>query len=98
MTEILVLESDEAIRLARELAERRGVSVDAAIVDSLRLARDALATDKSAPGTAPSVPLTPEQQRRCDDLLELAQELAPFRKPGTGSDHSDMYDDSGLPL
>jgi antitoxin VapB len=89
MTEILVLESDEAIRLARELAERRGVSVDAAIVDSLRLARDALATDKSAPGTAPSVPLTPEQQRRCDDLLELAQDLITATCTTTAAFHSE---------
>ena len=36
MTEALIVENDEAYALARELAERRGVSLEEAVVASLR--------------------------------------------------------------
>ena len=36
MTETLIVENDEAYALARELAERRGVSLEEAVVASLR--------------------------------------------------------------
>ena len=97
MTDVLVVESDEAMHLARDIAQRRGVTVDAAVVDSLRFARDALAADPSAV-TEPSAPLTQEQQKRDDDLLALAQELAPFRTSGMTADHRDMYDENGLSI
>lgn len=97
MTDVLVVESDEAIHLARQIARRRGVTVDAAVVDSLRFARDALAAEQFA-ATEPSAPLTQEQQKRYDELLALAHELAPFRTSGMTADHRDMYDENGLPI
>jgi hypothetical protein len=43
-------------------------------------------------------PLSPEAKERYDGLKALAAETARHAKPGATSDHSDMYDDFGLPI
>lgn len=41
--------------------------------------------------------MQPEQVRRIEDLLQDIREAGPAHE-AYGSDHSDMYDESGLPL
>lgn len=104
MTERLIIEDDEAHALAHELAERRGTTIDEAVVASLREALSA--TKPDAPQDVPAaVPfrsptleeMTPEQRARYDALGALVRELAPHVRPGASSDHRDMYDEYGLP-
>jgi antitoxin VapB len=82
----LNIKSTEAHQLARELAQRRGVSLTHVVVEALRekLEREKhLRNDK---------PLSVE-------LLEIGKRCAAHvRKPVKSSDHADMlYDKSGLP-
>ena len=102
MSESLIVDNDEALILARELAERQGTSVDRAVVEALRgtLARTT-AREHPVPEPVRLVPLdamTLEQRARYDRLRELSEQCAPFRVPGATSDHSDFYDEHGLPI
>lgn len=101
MTERLIVEDDEAHALARELAERRGVSVEEAIVASLRASLDEARPARPAP-TPVRIPtleeLTPEQRADLEALRALIREAAPYIIPGASSDHRDMYDEHGLPI
>jgi len=102
MGESLIVDNDEAVFLARELADRQGTSVDRAVVDALRgtLARTA-AREHPVPEPVRLGPLeamTREQRERYDRLRELSEQCAPFRIPGATSDHSDFYDEHGLPI
>ncbi len=42
--------------------------------------------------------LTPAQQADYGALRALVQDVASYRQPGATSDHSDFYDESGLPI
>lgn len=42
--------------------------------------------------------LTPERRVGYEALRALAREAAKHKLPGATSDHSDMYDDNGLPI
>ncbi|GJD59706.1 type II toxin-antitoxin system VapB family antitoxin [Methylobacterium dankookense] len=103
MSEALVIEGREAADLAHELAERRGVSVERAVVDSLREALSAAAGRPagSVPGPV-RVPtlkeMRPDQRARYERLQALALEGEALKKPGATSDHSDLYDEFGLPI
>lgn len=68
--------------------------------DALALARTEPPL-RDPPKRVPIVPyeqMTPEQQARYDRLTALVEAAAPFRVPGATSDHSDMYDEYGLPI
>jgi antitoxin VapB len=102
VVEALVVEDSEAAALARELAERRGVSVEEAVVASLR---ETLAAAPPPPPAEPRpirVPtlaeMTPEQRARYESLRALVREAGAFIRPGATSDHSDLYDEFGLPI
>ncbi|UMY17898.1 type II toxin-antitoxin system VapB family antitoxin [Methylobacterium organophilum] len=101
--ETLIVEDDEAYALARALAERRGTSIDEAVVASLRQALDAAPRPEPMPAktAALSVPpleaLTPEQRASYEAMRALVRESAPFVVPGSSSDHRDLYDENGLP-
>lgn len=100
--EALIVERDEALGLARELAERRGTSVDDAVVASLRAAlRETPPTTRLSP-QPPRVPsledLTPEQRADYEAMRALVRDIARYRAPGGTSDHSDFYDENGLPI
>ncbi|MCJ2015064.1 type II toxin-antitoxin system VapB family antitoxin [Methylobacterium sp. J-076] len=102
MIESLIVERDDALALARELADRRGTSVDDAVVEALR---GTLARTEPPARAAPQPvrllsyeELNPEQQASYDRLKALVEEYAPYRVPGATSDHRDMYDDYGLPI
>ena len=100
--EALIVADEEALSLARELAERRGLSIDQAVVASLRAALAG-----AEPGDRPSMrpvrvssleELTPEQRADYEALRRLAREAAAHKIPGATSDHRDMYDEFGLPI
>ena len=101
--ERLIVEDDEACALARELAHRSGTTVDEAVISSLRASLGTAAPEPAQP--PPPVPLriptleelTPEQREIYDHLRAVAEEAAPYVRPGATSDHRDMYDEFGLP-
>lgn len=78
----LNIKDDELIAKAKRLAERRGTTATGA----LRLALDeALARDEE------------EIARRLEAIREITRGSAKLFPPGTSSDHSDLYDENGLP-
>ena len=82
----LNIKSTEAHRLARELAQLRGVSLTRAVIEALR---EKLDREKHRHGDAPlSV-----------ELLEIGKRCAAhLKKPVRSSDHAAMlYDKNGLP-
>jgi hypothetical protein len=88
MTKQLSVRSDEAYRLAHTIAAETNQPVVQVIVDALR----------SYGGRLPEREgLTPAQRADRDALLALAREAAAHKLPGATSDHSDMYDEFGLP-
>ncbi len=103
MSEALIVEDREAAALAQELAERRGVSVERAVVDSLRAALGTSAhrpsDDVRAPLRIPTLEeMTPDQRAKLARLQALIDRARPLVKPGATSDHSDLYDAFGLPI
>jgi hypothetical protein len=85
----LNIRSDEAYRLARRLAKKRGQTVTEVVTDALR-AQDAPAKPKR------EVPRKQAEEtfRR---LMELSERTARAAQPGASSDHSYLYDEHGLP-
>ncbi len=100
--EALIVERDAALGLAKELAERRGTSVDDAVVASSRasLRETPLGEGPSPqPLRVPSLEdLTPERRCRYESLRGFVREIAAHKVPGATSDHRDMYDEHGLPI
>ncbi|TXM67725.1 hypothetical protein FV222_10085 [Methylobacterium sp. WL103] len=100
--EALIVERDEALGLAKVLGERTGTSVEDAVVSALRASlRETLPAEGLSP-QPPRVPtlkdLTPERRRRYESLRGFVREIADHKVPGATSDHSDLYDDHGLPI
>ena len=88
MTRQLNIRSDEAYRLAHEIADCLGRPVGEAVLIALREYGSRL----------PKVDdMTPTQRAEYEALRALARETAKHKKPGATSDHSDMYDEFGLP-
>jgi hypothetical protein len=42
--------------------------------------------------------MTPAQQASYGALMALSREASKHKRPGATSDHSDMYDEFGLPI
>ena len=101
MSEALIVANDEALVLARELAERRGTSVDTAVIEALRGSLAQVTPEKqSVLNPVDLVPLeemTSEQRDRYERLRALSERYAVYRRPGATSDHSEFYDEHGLP-
>jgi hypothetical protein len=83
----LNVRSDEAYRLATDLAKRTGRSR----ADVVRAALLAYGQRKSI------LKLTPEQQTFVAELMALAERSARSAPAGMTSDHSSLYDEKGLP-
>lgn len=105
MTDALVIEDGEALALARDLAERRGTSVDEAVLSALRTASYEEIRARPETQARPTPPriltpdeMNPEQRARYDRLRALAKLGGSLKKPGATSDHSDLYDEHGLPI
>ncbi|MDB5374235.1 MAG: hypothetical protein JWP04_2877 [Belnapia sp.] len=71
---------------ARELAALIGTTTTEAIRQAVheRLARETLARDD-------------HRRRRYEAIMEISDRTAKLFPPGTSSDHSDLYDEIGLP-
>ena len=88
MTRQLNIRNDELYNLAHEIADQLGKPVGEAVLVALRDYGSRL----------PKVDeMTPAQRAEYRALRALARETAKHKKPGATSDHSDMYDDFGLP-
>jgi antitoxin VapB len=78
---------DEAlIAEARALAELLGTSVTEAV---RRAVEDRLARERASRATA--------KQRKFEALMAISERASKLVPPGVTSDHSDMYDEHGLP-
>ena len=85
----LNIRSDEAYERAHRLAKRRGESVTTVITEALRQAEEHYPTPREVP---------PEEAAETIRVLhELSQRASKAKKPGATSDHSDFYDEYGLP-
>ena len=89
MTRQLNIRSDEAYRLAHDIADHLGKPVGEAVLTVLRDYGSRL----------PRVgDMTPAQRAEYEALMALAKKAAKHKKPGATSDHGDMYDEKGLPI
>jgi hypothetical protein len=91
MGEVLKIESDEAVRLAAEIAQARGVPIEQAVEDALRAACAEVGRGE------PARPLTgDERERAFHDLIKGSRALW---KPELLSASVDdlLYDQRGLP-
>jgi hypothetical protein len=89
MPKQLNIRSDEAHRLAHLIAEQTGRPVVEVVVAALRDFGSRL----------PAVDdMTPTQRAGYEALRELARAASKHKRPGVTSDHSDMYDEYGLPI
>lgn len=77
------IKSDEAHALARQIANHTGESLTSAVVIALRERLERIERERNVR----------EKIRRIDEILAR---LPPV-PPGVTSDHSDLYDDHGLP-
>ncbi|NEU12308.1 type II toxin-antitoxin system VapB family antitoxin [Methylobacterium sp. BTF04] len=89
MAKQLNIRSDEAHALASDFADRLDTSVTEIVVRALREFGSRL---------PPRSDLTPSQQLEYDALRALARRAAANKLPGATSDHSDLYDEFGLPI
>ncbi|HEY8564369.1 MAG TPA: type II toxin-antitoxin system VapB family antitoxin [Beijerinckiaceae bacterium] len=89
MPKELTIRSDEAHRLAHVIAERLDRPVVDIVVEALREFGSRLPRLDD---------LTPTQRAEYEALRDLARRAAEHKRPGATSDHSDMYDEFGLPI
>jgi hypothetical protein len=94
MSRQLNIRSDEAHAVATDLAQRLGTTTTRVVVEALRRYRDNILPAQDILDR----PMTPEQKERFDRILALAREARRTLPPGATSDHSDMYDENGLPI
>jgi len=87
----LNIRSDVAYETANMLARRLGATTTDVVVRALEdLSRKTY--------RAPTYDeLTPVQKEWVDGILAMAAEVRKTLPPGVTSDHSDMYDENGLP-
>ncbi|KQP16596.1 type II toxin-antitoxin system VapB family antitoxin [Methylobacterium sp. Leaf93] len=91
MTKQLNVRSDVAYEIAHSLARSRRTSIADVVETALREFKDrrSQAWDVLAPE---------EVERRYRELRALSARSAATKLPGATSDHSDMYDENGLPI
>ena len=88
MAKQLSVQSEEAYRLAHIIAEELGEPVEQVVEEALR---DCGTKLPSRDG------MTAAQRADYGTLRALSREAARHKLPGATSDHSDMYDQFGLP-
>jgi hypothetical protein len=86
----LNVRSDVAYHLAHSLARKERVSTQRIVEEALQAYAD---REKQLEDG-----LTVEQRAMREHLRSLGREFAKRWKDGEGSDHSDMYDEDGLPI
>ncbi len=87
MARQLNIRNDEAYAIVSDIAKRTGRSH----ADIVLAALLSYGEERSL------VELTPEQRAFVDELMILARRSAAVAPAGMTSDHSDLYDDNGLP-
>ena len=82
----LNIKDDALIAEAKELATLLGTSATGAVREAVheRLAREKAALDE-------------RKQRLFDEIMAIAEDASKLFPPGSSSDHSDLYDENGLP-
>jgi antitoxin VapB len=82
----LNIKDDKLIADARALAELLGTSTTDAVRRAVqeKLARERIGRDE-------------EERRRYEAIMEVAERASKLFPPGSSSDHSDFYDENGLP-
>ncbi|MBR0666212.1 type II toxin-antitoxin system VapB family antitoxin [Roseomonas hellenica] len=82
----LNIKDDALIAEAKELAALLGTSTTAALREAVheRLLREKAGRES-------------ERKRRYDAIMAIAERSWKLFPPGTSSDHSDLYDENGLP-
>jgi hypothetical protein len=91
MPKQLNIRSDEAHRLAAALSRRMNTSTTKVVETALR------ELSRNTP-PAPPPELTPEQEADHQAFMALVREFQKYKRRGATSDHSDMYDEAGLPI
>ncbi len=94
MAEPLIIDSDETLRLARRLAERLGTTPDDAVAQALRAYDEMPAAVRAFAERRPPVH---DQAALIAKIMAYGAAARAELPPGTNSDHSDLYDDDGLP-
>jgi hypothetical protein len=90
MTKQLNIRSDEAYEIAHALAQRANRSVTEVVEEALRDLKTRLTPDEDI--------FSPDAiQKRYEELRQLSARTAAQKLPSATSDHSDMYDERGLP-
>jgi hypothetical protein len=84
----LSIRSDEAYHLAHAIADELGKPLVQVVEDALREYGSKLPERDG---------MTPAQRATFEALQALSREAAKRKLPGATSDHSDMYDEFGLP-
>lgn len=82
----LNIKDEKLIAEAKALAELFGTSTTEAIRRAVheRLAHETMARDA-------------DRRRRYEAIMAIAEEASKLFPPGSTSDHSDLYDENGLP-
>jgi hypothetical protein len=88
MSRQLNIRNDEVYRLAHEVAADMGKPVTEAMLTLLRAYK---------PETPAVDEHTAEQRAWLEEIRALAMEASRYAPPGMTSDHSDLYDEYGLP-
>ena len=88
MTKQLNVRSDKAYEIASRVAKSTGRSRADVVLAALLSYAEAKAVRK----------LTPEERAFVDELMALARRSAAVAPPGMTSDHSNRYDEKGLPI
>ena len=89
MAKQLNIRNDEAFHLAHAIADQTGKPITEIVATAL----------KTYAATLPSREgMTPEQRATVDWLRDLSRRTSRRKKPGVSSDHTDMYDEFGLPI
>jgi hypothetical protein len=89
MPKQLNIRSDEAYEIAHRAAKENGKTVTEVVTEALRVRHGSAKPAREMP------PEVSAETYRV--LMDLAREGARRKKPGATSDHSDMYDEYGLP-
>jgi hypothetical protein len=87
----LNIRSDRAYQTARNLAERYGMTTAKVVEEAL----DEYQARRAAPARKAT---EAEIESSVREMQRLVASLRPFIRPGATSDHSDMYDENGLPI
>jgi hypothetical protein len=86
----LNVRSDEAYETAHRLALRLKLTTTEVVLRALLRFKEDLPTLPES--------MSPKQREVFESLRALSIETAKHKIPGATSDHSDMYDENGLPI